>query len=285
MQKPAYLALPDVDAFVTWLHTNEAGFLFTYSGPRHAMHACGLDGAATAYHWNGQSLAGATAHLIGLRRSLRQTLSAGNSTAHLDECVEVLRWGDVVRTNDIFYQTLHNARDLINYHRAAHGPKGWYHAAIADDATAPCTVQRISAGTTKVHSLLEDELLIYDSRVAAAMGWLVERFCDQQLSRVVPQCLHFCLPTPRPGTNRIPEATRTPLFQDRVPTRYAQVTAANPGNWVRDSLRASWITSALLERRVVAPAARPLAYLRLQLGLFMVGYDISNHQVDGCSVD
>ena len=280
MRKAEYLALPEVAAFSNWLHVNGARIHFVYNGPRHTMNACGIGGAAGAYAWNGQALAVATANLIGLRTALRLTLSAGHSAAHRHECVAVLHWGRVVKTNDSFYQARHAANNLIAYHQAAHGPTGWYQPANADDALAPTHCLRISAGTTKVHSLLEDELVIYDSRVAAAMGWLVERYCDEVGLTAVPPSLQFCLPAPRPGTHRNPGATRPARFQGRA--SYSIVNATNPGNWVRDSLRSSWILSGLLDVRDCDPTTRALEFLHLQLGLFMIGYDLRNHRVNGC---
>lgn len=37
---------------------------------------------------------------------------------------------------------------------------------------------RFNAGMTKVYSLLADSLIIYDSRVAAALGWIVVKYCQ-----------------------------------------------------------------------------------------------------------
>jgi hypothetical protein len=198
----------------------------------------------------------------------------------MHNCIEVLNWGRVVKTNDSFYQARHAANSLIQYHQDAHGSTGWYHPIYADDTLAPAQCLRISAGTTKVHSLLEDELVIYDSRVAAAMGWLVERFCDDANLTAVPIWLQFCLPAPRPGTHRNPGATRPARFHGRA--SYSIVNATNPGNWVRDSLRASWILSGFLDQRACDPTMRALEFLRLQLGLFMIGYDLRNHCVNGC---
>jgi hypothetical protein len=65
-------------------------------------------------------------------------------------------------------------------------------------------VQRMTAGVTKIHSLIDDGLLIYDSRVACALAWLVERYCDSVKDRAsgiasIPGKLIFCLPAERAG--------------------------------------------------------------------------------------
>lgn len=278
MRKAQYLAHPDVAEFLTWLHSNEARFLFAYTGPRHQMHARGLDSAADTYQWNGRTLTATTTELTGLRTALRSTLDAGNSYAHCAACIRVLEWGHVVRSNSSFYEQLNSTDQLINYHRVAHGPAGWYHSDSSDDALASNTCLRISAGTIKVHSLLEDELVIYDSRVAAAMGWLVERYCDNTGLRQIPQSLEFCLPAPRPGTHRNPAVTRSPQFSSRADYRVVNPQAS--GNWVRDSLRTSWIVSGLLDARECEPHMRTMEFLKLQLGLFMIGYDLRSHRLD-----
>lgn len=44
---------------------------------------------------------------------------------------------------------------------------------------------------TKVYSLICESLVIYDSRVAAALGWIVVKYCQAMGLRQVPTELRF----------------------------------------------------------------------------------------------
>ena len=47
----------------------------------------------------------------------------------------------------------------------------------ASDARHFIRLNRFNAGITKVYSMVLENFIIYDSRVAAALGWLVAQFC------------------------------------------------------------------------------------------------------------
>ena len=94
--------------------------------------------------------------------------------------------------NSLFYglRYFHGLEDaqegLIAYHRAAHNQNGWFDPTRTTEENLLDNVEGMSAGITKIHSLIADELVIYDSRVACAVAWLVERYCDQENLSVIP---------------------------------------------------------------------------------------------------
>lgn len=50
---------------------------------------------------------------------------------------------------------------------------------------------RFNSGMTKVYSLLCDNFVIYDSRVAAALGWAIVKYCQLHGLATVPELLCF----------------------------------------------------------------------------------------------
>ena len=144
-----------------------------------------------------------------LRQDLRESLNEGDSLRHLKACWATLYWGGVAHPSNLYFYAGRYFCDcnsapggLIAYHRAAHIPGGWFDPAHTDERTLRDNVKGMSAGITKIHSLLADELVIYDSRVACAVAWLVERYCDYRKLSVVPNELLFSLPKERPGALR-----------------------------------------------------------------------------------
>ena len=44
---------------------------------------------------------------------------------------------------------------------------------------------------TKIYSLLVDDFIIYDTRVAAALGWAIVKYCREQKLEELPEYLRF----------------------------------------------------------------------------------------------
>jgi hypothetical protein len=135
---------------------------------------------------------------------------------------------------------------------------------------------RFNAGMSKVYSLICQKFVIYDSRVAAALGWAVTRFCEAHAITQIPAELAFPWAPARqsathPSANRRNPSTNTLQFpQIRRSSDHAQ--------W---NLKASWLLEAVLEHpnaeNSLFMASKPLGHgLRaLEAALFMIGYDLT----------
>ena len=66
------------------------------------------------------------------------------------------------------------------------------------------TTLRSNAGFTKVYALLFDEFIIYDSRVAAALGLLVVKYCIKTKEEKLPEDLNFAWMPATGDDNRDP---------------------------------------------------------------------------------
>lgn len=129
---------------------------------------------------------------------------------------------------------------------------------------------RSNAGTTKVHSLLLTDWVIYDSRVAAALAWLVFKWSSGH----PPPLLQFaCM---RPNTKK--QKSRSPdqrIFKYFAATRSVQEHRKH----LKWNIRANWILRAALDaaRKKRDPSSPPpFASLReIESALFMVGDDLS----------
>lgn len=118
---------------------------------------------------------------------------------------------------------------------------------------------RFNAGTTKVYSLLRPDFIIYDSRVAAGLAWLILNSLGGQ---AVPECLRFrCLPA-RGNHVRNPHPA-TFLGVNGLDHIHAQ--------W---NVRANWILSEALaiSRHVNKDSYWSLR--EIEAALFVMGYDV-----------
>ncbi|RII76796.1 hypothetical protein [Pseudomonas monteilii] len=151
-------------------------------------------------------------------------------------------------------------------------------ALIADDEQALEGVRdlRSNAGTTKIHSLVLANFVIYDSRVAAALAWLVQSWAKSH-ERAVPEHLRFgCM---RANTKKVPRTPRTPdatVFKYFSPSRRVS-THRKHAIWNR---RANWI----IEHMAKAPTVNALGVRlprtwsgrEIEAALFMMGEDLTH---------
>lgn len=134
---------------------------------------------------------------------------------------------------------------------------------------------RSNAGTTKVHSLALDEFVIYDSRVAAALAWLVVKWACLGNRNSIPPMLRFgCM---RPNTTDQGKV-RTPdkrLFHYFAPVAESLSSHHTHAFW---NLRANWLLRAALDKadRKCGSDTNFRSMRDVEAGLFVMGADLAH---------
>jgi hypothetical protein len=136
---------------------------------------------------------------------------------------------------------------------------------------------RSNAGFTKIYSLLFNDFIIYDSRVAAALGMFVLRYSRHRHLPSIPVALEFCWMPGRGGGLRDPS---------NGPWRFPKCRNGTSGHaqHIDSNVRANWLLAACVngsrfEQFVDAnPYIFPVKPLRaLEAALFMIGYDLAGN--------
>lgn len=167
----------------------------------------------------------------------------------------------------------------VYHQRGGHNQK-WVHANLKNLNSILCETRnallhdtddivipnlRFNSGLTKVYSLIIDGFVIYDSRVAAALAWLVHK----RFGTEIPASLRFpCMP-----------AASAALCRNPLPGRHGfPVLGARPALHAKWNQRANWLLS---EAFALALETTPIAThtyrdLRdVEAALFVMGYDLS----------
>lgn len=138
---------------------------------------------------------------------------------------------------------------------------------------------RSNAGFTKIYSLLFDNFIIYDSRVAAALGLFVVKFCSEGKYTSVPDELNFGWMPPKED-----KKTTSPKKRDAsvANSSYDFDRANTEAKHAWSNIRANWIFSCLLEKcpfgSLFASLPNKQARVRaLESAFFMIGYDLGGH--------
>jgi hypothetical protein len=193
-----------------------------------------------------------------IRHAMLAAYAAGPAGAHrLSGAVaSVLHWGGVYTTPGNRGWLTANHSHLFTILQAV----------VLDYAggsdTSAVVGLRFNSGMTKVYSLLINDFIIYDSRVAAAIAWLAKRWWTAALGHspsTLPSPLRFaCLPA-----NGAMAGYRNPCI-----AVFPNLTA-NPYEHYKWNVRANWLLSSAL---AVAGSASLITSLReAEAGLFQIG--------------
>jgi hypothetical protein len=325
MLKSEYLNKIEIKNFVDWAAATLTGLCIHHHvkgrgrGVGHSFKVTGVEEAARQYDWfcnidpdflpntytapegNPKELNYNMAVLKWLRNELRESLSNNDAMRHFRACLATLSWGGVdngARATNVRFYAAYYVKDnhgngtsensLLDYHRQAHlSTSAWAKSDIADDDIEKLKncCSKMSAGITKIHALMDDELVIYDSRVAAVIGWLVELYCAEKGIEVIPDGLQFSMPEEQ-GKNEIDQddtkKIRNPGHSSvrpkdsKIQYEYPTLRTNTPAEWMHYQLRSSWLLSGILDKNKLFQAEpdRANQFMLLQLGLFMIGYDL-----------
>lgn len=281
MLRNQYLSISVVDDFINWLAVNldhPTLLAHAYIDRRRGKKVFkGLHDACSQYHWKhqgalhtpgGTSLASSHATVSALGDALQSAVKAGNDLDALVASTDVMTWGGV-RAGNVRWLT-------INHSGLAQTLASTSAALASDNLGHPLLTGnkqlRFNAGMTKIYSLLVNDLIIYDSRVAAALGWIVVKYCQARHLSKVPSELAFPWAPAKEAKNAQSPKNRNP---GQRPYLFPHLRSGE--HHARWNVKASWVLAATLARAPgsvfntfsIVPALR-----RLEAALFMIGYDL-----------
>lgn len=305
MNKTEYLADPDVQGFVQFLSKIIAGAQFNKpAGYEHkqskktvefptltsalngyffpvkkqfhlaAQAACRCNGACT--RGNARTcLAANNAVLNLLQKNLTTAHRSGNHEACRKACIDIMLWGGILRGNEDALNVSELIVDLANTENYFSEEKI---EVLPLTSRSGIACPRSNAGFTKIHSLFLPRFVIYDSRVAAALGWLVVQYlASTKSARSVPETLHFRRMTGRPGHLRNASSGNY-IFKSADNNHGAHAESNIMANWV--------ICAALAQAGGKFCGQEGDAALRaIEAALFVVGYDLPAQIPDQRNVD
>ncbi|MCB4343600.1 hypothetical protein LA345_06580 [Burkholderia vietnamiensis] len=275
-----------VGEFVTWMseRLDDDTFKHAYTSRRTgARWSCeSLFDAYERYLWaygdlsgygipSGNSFASSLHALETLQKELTAGLAVGDNERVHRAAIGVVIWGGVTNGNRKWLNDNRNklchiigrTRDVLN----------------AGDTEDPLFAEkdlRFTSGMSKVYSLVCDDFVIYDSRVAAALGRAIVQFCVERGLTEVPGGLNFAWAPAKstPGAENPPQRN---AGQDRL--TFPRLTSGRIyAEW---NMLASWLLTAIVDHECTRKSAfgtriesRTQRLRALEAALFMIGYDL-----------
>lgn len=281
MNKADYLASKDVIPFLDWLSTRldvSGSITHQYINRKTgAIWACdSLYDAYEKYKWpfsfndlhgtkqKGFSFAENTVQLGYIRDCLQSAYTSSNEFDLAEASRMVFEWGGVTKGNVPWAKEQVQLKKLMAEYRSATTS---LIPTMADDRLSGFTL-RFNAGLTKVYSLLLKDFIIYDSRVGAALGWLVVQYCQDVKLAAVPPLLAFPWAKAKEGVNSVSRKNRDP---SQGAYKISQIFSdQSHAMW---NVRASWLISELAGKASkFNTLTEPMR--AIESALFMIGYDL-----------
>ena len=240
-----------VNDFIQWLSIKlDAGFIHSYTDRRtqKVWDCISIYDAYKKYQWGGKGFQKNAETLDKLSSDLKNGIENKDTAKCSTACLEILRWGGVLRGNR---EKIKGRESLVQYLKSRDFYKEVY----------------MNSGFTKIYSLYIDDFIIYDSRVGAALGFLVRRYCEEKKLDKIPELLRFAYGNSKGGTNRNPSIGdyKFPLLRN----------AGYYDNHIENNLKANWLLKEVLSYPSAFKNIPEQRQLRaLEAALFMIGYEV-----------
>jgi len=201
--------------------------------------------------------------LSAMQEKLRTSFAEDDPTGVKDNCRIILKWGGVLGS-----PSRGNLKYLNNPTLAGNQPVtiiellkiagGVWKTAIGELHPVPF---RSNAGFTKIYSLAFDDFVIYDSRVAAALTYIIVNTFPGK----IPVSMKLFMPPLRQDKSYdISKRNPDPAFFKSVNN--------NDSKHFYSNVKASWLLSGALD--LIQQKEADVTLRKLEAALFMIGYDL-----------
>jgi len=238
-----------------------------------------LQDAFTGYQWKKQDYAANKIKLDAISTALQNAIVTNNDIQFFKACLDCLEWGagnkglNLYTRNSEWLWQRRNQTSLISLFNRSH------QQLVADCPNLSgfnCGHYRMNSGLTKIYALTYNNFIIYDSRVAAALGRLVTKYCaDPNRAIAFPFSLAFAWKySQRDQVRRNPDITPFYIF-DRINN-----DSLKHAEW---NIKANWLLGAVVDKFNNGDSFDGFWGINnqneclraLEAALFMVGYDVS----------
>lgn len=215
------------------------------------------------YHWNNKSY---ETNKNEIDKFVRKLTKQESPKLFYEACLDILEWGAGNNRRSLYTANVKWLKEIIK----AHNVKDNLNDALELlSAESPCFTEfgerfRMNAGFTKIYALMSPStFIIYDSRVAAALAFLVIKYCEKyELSNIPPE-LNFTL------ADAVGESCRNPSNNEKGYT--FSKSGSNQQKHAISNVKANWILDSTFNKY---KDSTPFKNIReIEAALFMIGYD------------
>ena len=260
MLKEQFLNDKCVSGFIRWFRDKLPDFPYSYYNykKKKEWNCTSFYDARDKYEWNGHNWDDNKIELERLSKQLKESIENKDNKACQEACLAILKWGGGLRKNkekiaafDNLPQYLEEAKQILT-----------------KDSLGDIVPEKIimNSGFSKIYSLYIDDFAIYDSRVGAALCYLVKRYCKEQGLNSVPAFLKFAY-----GNSMNLKVNRNPNDDT-----YQFYLLGRDKIHIECNVKANWLFKEVLN----FSTCRFHDIRSLEASLFMIGYEIRRNNMD-----
>jgi hypothetical protein len=208
-----------------------------------------LDGYKWPENKNGLNFQQTFEKVVKLRAGLKSALNSHDADQAFDICCEILRWGGVgVATPNI--NKLKEIKSKGNFISTLKEARTFMQSYIIDNENFHLSM---NSGFSKIYTLLDDQFIIYDSRVAA------------QLCSLVKQCFNG---------NPVIIGLGKCAYQakaNRDPGKDFPMLTGKPKKYFESNIKAAWMLQRLADEHNLLKLRTDIMIFAYQTALFVEG--------------
>ena len=222
--------------------------------------------AFIGYRWNEHGYEDTKNQLDDLSTKLRTSFLENRVSDFVAASMGVLEWGRVKSVHNV------NRLNQAEFFPFVKAVDEILKKAL-DLETTTAMVKKVSpifsnAGFTKIYSLLFDNWIIYDSRVATSLQFLVLLYLKKNNISEIPESLHFATPLSRGDKSG----------NYRIIPRFKKILQ-NPWHHLGSNLKANYVLTQYLERNSNTKFKGVDKLRQLEAALFVIGYDLGESEI------
>jgi len=275
MNRTSYLNSPIVKGFIIFLSKvingdSEINHTYIDRKKNEKFFFSTLYEGFEKYHWNNEGY-NANSDKIDLLVD-GFTNSNTNSDLFYKACLDTLEWGAGNKGLSLYT----NNSQWLDKLGTSHNVKANLDEALELlDSESPCFTEfgdkyRMNAGFTKIYAFMSpDTFIIYDSRVAAALAFLVTKYCDQEGLSNVPPELSFTI------ADAQGESCRNPSIKEKG--YLFSKWRSNQKKHAISNVQANWILYSAFKK--VEDSTHFDDIRQIEAALFMIGYDFPQYSI------
>lgn len=277
LDKKEYLENTTVSGFVEYLKNVTSGKAkiecryIPSKDKKTPFYANSIQEALNNYKWAGKNYTENKKVLDNLSKNLKIDLDSNNEYAVLVTCLKILEWGEVYRgavgwlaniaSNGLLIERLKKSIDLM---------EGSHLEQM--NLFSQNGILRCDSGTTKIFSLGSNKSIIYDGRVACALGMLIIDYLTQSGFKTIPDELNILMDSPY-NSNRNPS-----INEFKFVSKSAQKSKQK--NHAISNILSNWIIEKVVSDQVFQWKCNGInvgsslsnKMRALEAALFMIGY-------------
>ncbi len=284
MRKEEYLEHPLVNGFIDYLieiSNNNFEYPHQYKErkkPYRKFEFKSLESALKQYSWANKDYFDTAEILAGLSLSSIESKQSEDEFSLLYNSLKILEWGEVYRGGvGWLADSAESGNLLLNINMAVNALESEDDSGLKFfKSQSPL---RMDSGTTKIFSLMSNRSIIYDDRVAAALGLFIVRYLKRECVNEIPDVLDLMQGCSK-GDKRARNGARN---TDYIFTTKTKNNVDKGFHHAKSNLYANWIIEEVVndnrfsweiiedEEGESSTTSRMRA---MEAALFMIGYEV-----------